>query len=54
MSHTCRAYHVEHNAQGTPPHHGFNILINIECACVEYYPWVYCAPQDIWMTLPSI
>jgi len=41
-SHTGIAYHVEHNAQGKQPHHGFNLLISVECACVEYYPWVYC------------
>jgi len=23
------AYHVEHNAQGTPPHHGFSLLIRV-------------------------
>jgi len=31
--------YVEHNAQGTSPHHGFSLLINIECAlslCVQY------------------
>jgi len=37
-SHTGIAYHVEHNAQGKQPHHGFNLLISVECACVEYYP----------------
>jgi len=36
-SHTGMAY-VEHNAQGTPPHHGFSVLVSIECACVENYP----------------
>jgi len=36
------AYHIEHNAQGTPTHHGFSLLNNIECVCVEHYPWVYC------------
>jgi len=31
------AYHVEHNAQSTlPPHHGFSLLISVECA--EHYP----------------
>jgi len=30
--------YVEHNSQGAPSHHGFSLLINIECACVEYYP----------------
>jgi len=28
------ASHVEHNVQGTPPHHGFSLLINVECVCV--------------------
>jgi len=37
-SHVGMAYHVEHNAQGTPPHHGFSLLISVECACVEHYP----------------
>ena len=41
-SHTVTTYHVEHNAQGTPPHHGFSLLISVEYACVEHYPWVYC------------
>jgi len=27
-SHTGIAYHVELNAQGTPPHHGFSLLIS--------------------------
>jgi len=27
------AYHVEHNAQSTPPHHGFSLLISVECYC---------------------
>jgi len=40
-SHTGIPY-VEHNAQGTPPHHSFSLLISVECACVEHYPWVYC------------
>jgi len=22
--------YVEHNAQGTPPHHGFSLLINVD------------------------
>jgi len=36
--------HVVHIAQGMLPHHGFNLLISvdIECYCVECYPWVYC------------
>jgi len=33
---------VEHNAQSTPPHHGFILLISVECASVEHYPRVYC------------
>jgi len=33
VSHTGIAYHVEHNGQGTPPHHGFSLLIS-----VEHYP----------------
>jgi len=37
-SHKGMAYHVEHNAQGTPPHHDFSPLISVECAYVEYYP----------------
>jgi len=41
-SHTGIEYHVEHNAQGTPAHHGFNLLISVECACAKHYPWVYC------------
>jgi len=36
-SHTGIPY-VEHNAQGTPPHHSFSLLISVECACVEHYP----------------
>jgi len=35
-SYTGVAYHIEHNAQGTPPHHGFSLLISVECACVEH------------------
>jgi len=31
-SHTGNTY-VEHNAQGTPPHHGFSLLISVDC-CV--------------------
>jgi len=43
-SHTGIAYHAEHNAQGTPPHQGFKLLISFECTYVEeYYPWVYCS-----------
>jgi len=37
-SHTGMAYHVEHKAQSRPPHHGFSLLINIACACLEHYP----------------
>jgi len=36
-SHAGIAYHVEHNAHGTPPHHGFSLLISVECACVEQW-----------------
>ena len=31
-SHTGIAYRVEHNAEGTPPHHGFSLLISVEFA----------------------
>jgi len=41
-SHKGIAYHLAHNAQGTPPHHAFSPLIGVECAYVEYYPWMYC------------
>jgi len=41
-SHTNIAYRVEHKAQGKPPHHGFSLLISVEPACAEHYPWVYC------------
>ena len=34
-SHKGIAYHVKHNAQGTPLHHDFNPLISVECAYVE-------------------
>jgi len=34
-SHRGIPYHVEHNAQGTPPHRGFSLLICSECACVR-------------------
>jgi len=27
----------EHDAQGTPPHHGFSLLISAEFGCVEHY-----------------
>jgi len=33
-SHTGIAYQVERNPLGTPPHHGFSLLISVECACV--------------------
>jgi len=23
---------------GTPQHHGFSLLISVECACVDHYP----------------
>jgi len=29
-SHTGIAY-VNHNAQGAPPHHGFSLLISVDC-----------------------
>ena len=32
-SHTGIAYHVEQNAEGTPPHQGFSLLISVQCAC---------------------
>jgi len=37
-----KAYHVEHNAHGMPLwlYHGFSLLISVECACVQHYPWV--------------
>jgi len=35
-SHMGVAYYVEHNAQGMPQHHGFNLSISVEC--VEHYP----------------
>jgi len=38
MSHTGIAYCIERNVQGMLPHHSFSV----ECACVEYYPWLYC------------
>jgi len=41
-SHTGIVYYLEHNAEGTPPHHGFSLLISVECTCVEHYPCVYC------------
>jgi len=34
-SHTDIAYHFEHNAHGTPPHLGVNLLISVECTYVE-------------------
>jgi len=37
-SHTGIAHRVEHDTQGTPPHHGFNLLISVECARVKHYP----------------
>jgi len=37
------AYHVEHNAHRTPLwlYHGFSLLISVECACVQQFPFVY-------------
>jgi len=52
-SHTDTAYHVEHNAQGTPPNHGFSLLINVECACAEQYPWVYSTRYDVCRASPA-
>ena len=49
-SHTGTAYNVEHNAQGTPPHHDFSPLISVECAYVKFYPWVYCTRQHVLVT----
>ena len=40
--HTGIACHVAYNAQGTPLHHGFSLLISVECACVKHYPWLCC------------
>jgi len=31
------AHYLEHNAQGTPPHRGYSLLISAECACLEHY-----------------
>jgi len=36
-SNTDMPYRVDHHAQRTPPHHGFSLLISIECACIEDY-----------------
>jgi len=47
-SHTGIAYGVERNAQGTQPHHGFSLLISVECACAEHYLWLHCTRQDVW------
>jgi len=49
---TPLAHCVERSAHGTP-HHGFNLLISVECACVEHYPWVYSTQYDVWRALPS-
>jgi len=32
-SHTSITYHVEHIAEGTPPHQCFSVLISVEFAC---------------------
>jgi len=40
-SHAGIAYHVEYNAQGTPPHHGFSLLNCVQGACAKRYLWVY-------------
>jgi len=31
--HKSIAYHVEHIAEGTPPHQGFSVLISVEFVC---------------------
>jgi len=36
MPHKGVAHHFEHDAQGTPPHHGFSLFISVEFACVEH------------------
>jgi len=36
--HTGIAHHIEHNAHGKPPHHGFSLLTSVECASVVHYP----------------
>jgi len=41
-SHMGIAHHVEQNTQFMPLHHGFSLLISVECAWVEHYTWVYC------------
>jgi len=41
-SHMGKAYHVEYDAQGASLHYGFSLLISVECARVEHYPYVYC------------
>jgi len=46
-SHTDIACHFEHNAEGTPRHHGFSPLIIVECACAEHYTCVYCRPTRL-------
>jgi len=28
-SHTSTPYYVEYDSQGTPPHHGFSLLISV-------------------------
>ena len=42
MSHTGITYRIEHNAQGTLPHHGFSLLISVAYTCVEHHSCVYC------------
>jgi len=34
-SHTGIAYHVEHIAEGTPPHQGFGLLVSVECRALS-------------------
>ena len=50
-SHTGIAYHVEYNAQGTLRNHVFSLLISVDCACVEHYPWIYCIRYKVWRAL---
>ena len=33
VTHGGIAYHVEQNAEGTPSHQGFSVLISVEFAC---------------------
>ena len=52
-SHTGIAYHVEHNAQGMPPHHSFSLLISVKmCVCrvlsLSVLYWVTCFSHYLW------